>query len=63
MLNKLLDVEGKRYTDKRDTATNKIADFDLLAPNPTNQYYSIDYIGMIPVLVEAIKEQQMAIYF
>ena len=30
----------------------------VLAPNPTNGYYSINYIGMIPILLEAIKEQQ-----
>jgi len=33
----------------------------VLPPNPTNNYYSVDYVGMIPVLVEAIKEQQTII--
>ena len=33
----------------------------VLAPNPTNNYYSVNYIGMIPVLLEAIKEQQTII--
>jgi len=31
------------------------------APSTVNSYYSINYIGMIPVLVEAIKEQQIQI--
>jgi len=31
------------------------------APSAVNNDYAIDYIGMIPVLVEAIKEQQMQI--
>ena len=30
-------------------------------PSAVNNYYSINYIGMIPVLVEAIKEQQTQI--
>ena len=32
-------------------------------PSAVNNYYSINYIGMIPVLVEAIKEQQLQIEF
>jgi hypothetical protein len=30
----------------------------VYAPDSINEHYSINYIGMIPVLVEAIKEQQ-----
>jgi hypothetical protein len=33
----------------------------VLSPNSENRYYSVNYIGMIPVLVEAIKEQQQII--
>ena len=79
-LNKLLEVEGKRYNYKRDSDSIGIPDFNkmldketfgfiaqeleeifpelVLAPSTTNSYYSLDYNGMIPVLVEAIKEQQ-----
>jgi len=32
----------------------------VLAPNSVSEYYAIDYTGMIPILVEAIKEQQGA---
>ena len=33
----------------------------VYAPDSVNSYYSINYIGMVPVLVEAIKEQQSQI--
>lgn len=35
----------------------------VYAPDSANEYYSINYIGMIPVLVEAIKEQQTQIEY
>ena len=33
----------------------------VTVPDSTNNFYSVDYMGMIPVLVEAIKEQQAQI--
>jgi hypothetical protein len=33
----------------------------VYAPNSLNDYHSINYIGIIPILVEAIKEQQAQI--
>lgn len=30
-------------------------------PDSENEYYAVNYVGMIPILLEAIKEQQMAI--
>jgi len=33
----------------------------VFRPNVVNKYYSINYLGMIPVLLEAIKEQQYII--
>ena len=81
-LDKLLQIEGKRYNYKKATNSfeKNIADFDKIrekttfgflaqdlekifpelvyAPDSINSSYSINYVGMIPVLVEAIKEQQ-----
>ena len=30
-------------------------------PDSTNEFYSVDYVGMVPILLEAIKEQQSVI--
>jgi len=83
MLNKLLEVEAKRYNYKKDTVVSAIPDFEALLekemfgfvaqelervfpelvypPSNVNKYYSVNYTGMIPVLLEAIKEQQAQI--
>jgi len=82
-LHKLLEIESKRYTFKKDPEYNGIPEFEemltketfgfiaqdiervfpelVYPPNATNNHYSINYIGMIPVLLEAIKEQQIMI--
>ncbi len=79
-LSKLLRIEAKSYTYKKNAETSIIPDFEkmsekekfgfiaqdlekifpelVLVPNSVNDYYAIDYVGMVPVLVEAIKEQQ-----
>lgn len=82
-LSKLLRIEGKSYTYKKNAETSIIPHFEkmsekekfgfiaqdlekifpelVLVPSSVNEYYAIDYVGMVPVLVEAIKEQQSII--
>jgi len=84
-LNKLLEVESKRYNYKKDKVPNDNPDYEKMfeketfgfiaqelekvfpelvyPPSSLNEYYSINYNGMIPVLLEAIKEQQTQIAY
>ena len=79
-LDKLLQVEGKRFNFKKNENFDIVPEilesetFGLIAqellkvfpelvstPNSENGYYAVNYNGMIPVLLEAIKEQQTQI--
>jgi len=65
---KLLQIDGKRYVMKTDTADQKIgllaqevlAVFPELVKKSNNEEgtLSVNYQGLIPVLINAIKEQQ-----
>jgi len=70
-LAKLLMIDGKSYTIKTNEAESKIGilaqDVQKVFPelvkttNDSNQTLSVNYQGLIPVLINAIKEQQKEI--
>ena len=78
-LDKLLQIEGKRFNFKKEEfgeapevlpsetfgliAQELMKVFPELVSSPSseNGYYAVNYNGMIPVLLEAIKEQQTQI--
>jgi DNA-binding MltR family transcriptional regulator len=61
----LQEVQEKLKTDKRTRlgfiAQDVQAIFPELVEEDAEGYLSVDYLGLIPVLVEAIKEQQVQI--
>jgi len=71
ILAKLMMIDGKSYTIKTNEAESKIGllaqDVQKSFPelvkttNDSNQTLSVNYQGMIPVLINAIKEQQKQI--
>ena len=68
---KLVQIDGKRYVMKTDTSDQKIgllaqdvqAVFPELVKEANNEEgtLSVNYQGLIPVLINAIKEQQQEI--
>lgn len=68
-LSKLLQIDGKTYTMKKDTKNKpKIGllaqEIETVFPelvSETNNIKSVNYQGLVPVLINAIKEQQQEI--
>lgn len=67
-LNKILSLEGKTYEWKDETKTGKqygliAQDVEKIIPELVNQGETkyLNYTGIIPVLIEAIKDQQQQI--
>ena len=61
-LRKTADLESKRLNHIGFIAQEVEEVFpELVNRNPENDLRSVDYISLIPVLVEAIKEQQQQI--
>jgi hypothetical protein len=65
-LSKLLQIDGKTYTMKKDTNHKKkigllAQDIEKVFPElvtETNDIKSVNYQGLVPVLINAMKEQQ-----
>ena len=65
-LSKLLQIDGKTYTMKKDANHKKkigllAQDIEKIFPelvSETNNIKSVNYQGLVPVLINAIKEQQ-----
>ena len=68
-LSKLLQIDGKTYTMKKDASNKKkigllAQDIEKVFPelvSEANDIKSVNYQGLVPVLINALKEQQLEI--